>query len=202
MPIWNEFLRNLPKPRRAYIVVMLVSVGALFAILRWSTALPALAFNDFTGDYLQDLFFSLLLITVFMERALEIYVIAWRAEGRSERESDVNQASGTAAKTKAERELFVYRAETGRYVALASVCAGIVISLAGVRVLSPLVSAPTGGMQQTWLFVIDVLLTAGLLAGGSKLNHEVIAVVSTVLEMTKGRIARQGKAGGGPPDKA
>ena len=83
----------------------------------------------------------------------------------------------------------MYRSETGRYVALGSWGAAIIISLAGVRVLAPLVSAPTVSLQQNWLFVVDVLLTAGLLAGGSKLTHEVMAVVSKALTMTKGKIA-------------
>ena len=189
MPTWKESLRNFPKERRAYIIVMLLSIGALFAVWRWSAALPALEFNDVTGASLQALFFSLLLITVFMERAQEIYVSAWRAEGRAKRESDANQASSAAAKTKAAREQSEDRTETGRYVALGSLCAGIVISLAGVRVLAPLVSAPSVSLQQNWLFVVDVLLTAGLLAGGSKLIHEVMAVVSKALTMTKGKIA-------------
>ena len=72
-----------------------------------------------------------------------------------------------------------------------SVSSGFFISLAGVRVLSPLVKV--AGMtpgQQGWLFAVDVLLTAGLLAGGSKMIHEVMAVVSEALGRTRGRLAK------------
>ena len=189
MPTWKESLRNLLKQRRAHIILLLGAAAFLFTITQWPHAFAALEFNDVTGDSLQNLFFSLLLITIFMERAQEIYVFSWRAEGRSKRESDLRRASSGAAKTKAERELDVYKSETRRYVALGSSGAAIIISLAGVRVLAPLVSTPAVGMQQSWLFAVDVVLTAGLLAGGSMLIHEVMAIVGKALEMTKGKIA-------------
>ena len=202
MPTWKERLRNLSNERRAYIIVMFVTVGALYAILRWSTAPTALEFKDVTGDSLQDLFLSLLLITAFKERAQEIYAIAWRAEGRAKRESDVKRASSPAAAATAEYNLSVYRAVTGRYVSLVSLCSGIFISLAGVRVLAPLVNAPTGDVQQSWLFVVDVLLTAGLLAGGSKLIHEVMAVVSKGLGKARGAVGDQAPAAPAPAPAA
>ena len=169
---------------------MVSVVVVLFAILRWSTSPTPLQFEDVTGDSLQDLFLSLLLITAFKERAQGIYVIAWRAEGRSRCESAVKQASTKNAKQKAELELSVYRALTGRYVSVVSMCSGVFISLAGIRVLASLVKDPTGDMQQSWLFVVDVLLTAGLLAGGSKMIHEVMAVVSTSLNRTRGALTK------------
>ncbi len=174
-----------------YIVVMLVAAGALIAILYKFTAPTALQFNDITSDSLQDLFLSLLLITAFKERAQEVYVVAWRAEGRAKRESQVQRASNDTDKAKAEDALSDYRAMTGRYVSLVSLCSGIFISLAGVRVLAPLVEAPTGTAQQNWLFVVDVLLTAGLLAGGSKLIHEVMVVVSAALNTTRQKLPKQ-----------
>ena len=70
MPAWKESLRNFLKERRAYIIVMLVTAGALFAIMRWSTALPALEFNDVTGDSLQDLFFSSVVAWIIPKDAL------------------------------------------------------------------------------------------------------------------------------------
>ena len=190
MLTWKERLHHLSKERWAYIIVMFVIVGALFAILQWSTAPTALKFKGITGDLLQDLFLSLLLITAFKERAQEIYVIAWRAEGRAKREAAIERAQNKETKAEKEQELSVYRAETGRYVSLVSLCSGIFISLAGVRVLAPLVNTPTCGMQQSWLFVVDVLLTAGLLAGGSKMIHEVMAVVSKYLNGTRERLSK------------
>ncbi len=188
MTTWRTRLLNLSIERWAYILVMFVVAGMLIAIVRWFTTPTALNIKDITSSSLQDMFLLLLLITAFKERAQEIYVIAWRAEGRAKRESNVKHASSDAAKTKAEDKLSDYRAETGRYVSLVSLCSGIFVSLAGVRVLAPLVEVPTGDVQQSWLFIVDVLLTAGLLAGGSKLIHEVMAVVSEALKMTRERL--------------
>ena len=145
-----------------------------------------------TAGSLQNLLFSLLLITTFKERAQEIYVIAWRQEGRYKKEQAVKDAGeDEQKKAVAQGELQTYRATTGRYVSIVSLSSGFFISLAGVRVLSPLVK--TAGMssgQQEWLFVVDVLLTAGLLAGGSKMIHEVMAVVSEALGRTRGQLAK------------
>ncbi len=185
---WKDRLADLSKERWAYIIMMFGFALTMFGILKWSTAPAALAFKDITGDSLQDLFFSLLLITAFKERAQEVYVIAWRMEGRAKRELAAEEASTPDEKVEAEASLAAYRAQTGRYVSVVSMCSGILISLAGVRVLAPLVDAPNASVQQGWLFVVDVLLTGGLLAGGSKLIHEVMAVVSQALNKTRGKL--------------
>ena len=185
----TERWAKLSTERWAYILVMFVTAVALTMILRWATAPQALAFKDITSDSLQDLFFSLLLITAFKERAQEIYVIAWRAEGRAKREAKVKRATDDATRAEAEDELSDYRARTGRYVSLVSLSSGLFISLAGVRVLAPLVEVPINAVQQSLLFIADVLLTAGLLAGGSKLIHEVMAVISEGLSTTRQKLS-------------
>ena len=191
MTSWKTRVKRLSTERWAYILVMLVTAAALTAIVRWTTAPQALAFKDVTSDSLQNLFFSLLLITAFKERAQEIYVIAWRAEGRARREAQVKRATDDAERAKAEDELTDYRARTGRYVSLVSLSSGLFISIAGVRVLEPLVEVPGSSVQQGFLFIADVLLTAGLLAGGSKLIHELMAVVSAGLGATRQKLAGQ-----------
>ena len=162
--------------------------------------LPTLQYEEVNADDLQNMLFPLFLITVFKERAQEVYVVAWREQRRIELER-VFQDAEEAEKPEKERELRGYRAQTGRYVSLASMSAGVLISLAGVRVLSPLVKASpaNGGLQELLLFVVDVRLTRGLLAGGSKLIHEVMSVVSKALAMTKGRIASAAKDEPPPP---
>ncbi len=182
----------LTKERWGYVAVLVGMAVALAVILRFSSVVPGLTFRNVTAESLQNLLFSLLLIATFKERAQEIYVIAWRQEGRYKKEQAVKDAAeDEQKKAAAESELQTYRATTGRYVSLVSLSSGFFISLAGVRVLSPLVQ--TAGMssgQQEWLFVVDVLLTAGLLAGGSKMIHEVMAVVSEALGRTRGRLAK------------
>ena len=181
---------RLSGERWAYFGVLGGIAAVLFILLKYYGAIPALQCQDVTADKLQNLLFTLLLITTFKERAQEIYVIAWRQEGRSRLLQIVDSAPDKEGKHKAELELSRYRAKTGRYVSLVSLCSGVFISLAGVRVLSPLVTAPSiGSGQAGWLFVVDVLLTGGLLAGGSKMIHEVMAVVSEALGKTRQSLA-------------
>ena len=78
--------------------------------------------------------------------------------------------------------LKTFRAHTERIAFLSSVTAGLVIALAGVRVLSPLVDVesvfPEGGgvFPLTVFHSIDVILTAGLLGGGASGVHQIVKV--------------------------
>ena len=166
----------LEKERLAYAISM-VAMSFILLIIVWYDAVPKkLTFADITFNSVQDLFVSLLLITTFKERAQQVYVIAWRAAGRAKRESAIDVAKTDEEKVTAKQELASYRAQTGRYVAVVSLVSGFFISLAGIRVLAPLISVDgLSDPQRRLLFVVDVLLTTGMLAGGSKLVHEIIS---------------------------
>lgn len=68
-----------------------------------------------------------------------------------------------------ESELNIYRTETKNIANFAGLLAGIIVSLGGLRVLQPFV-IEIDGIDQLQICVfhtIDVLLTAGLISGGS-----------------------------------
>ena len=48
--------------------------------------LPTLQYEEVNADDLQNMLFPLFLITVFNERAQEVYVVAWREQRRIELE--------------------------------------------------------------------------------------------------------------------
>ncbi len=177
---------RLATERLAYVIAMVVMAIILLAIVLYGIVPSQLRFEDVTFESVQDLFVSLFLITTFKERAQQVYVIAWRAEGRAKRESDIEAAESDEDKRSAEQELARYRAQTGRYVAVVSLVSGFFISLAGIRVLAPLVVvAELSNGQQNLLFVVDVLLTTGMLAGGSQLIHEIIASTGKYLRPSR-----------------
>ena len=85
----------------------------------------------------------------------------------------------------AEDELGKYRDNTKAIVARLSLLAGIVISLAGVRILQSFTDISLVGKQLSLFNAIDVLLTGGLLAGGSAGVHRLTQVYESVTDVSK-----------------
>lgn len=74
-----------------------------------------------------------------------------------------------------------YKSETQRLTFVIGSLIGLLIGLAGMRILAPLVDLQLAGWSDFQLFAfhsIDVVLTAALLAGGASGIHEVIAMFS------------------------
>lgn len=81
-----------------------------------------------------------------------------------------------------------YRAETARITFVVGAFIGLIIGLAGVRVIAPLVDfklAEWGDFQRFVFHSLDVVLTAGLLAGGANGVHQIIGVFADFTESTR-----------------
>lgn len=85
----------------------------------------------------------------------------------------------------AEDDLAKYREETKAVVSRLSLLAGILISLAGVRILQSFADITLEGKQLSLLNTIDVLLTGGLLAGGSEGVYRLTKVYEDVTDVSK-----------------
>ena len=85
----------------------------------------------------------------------------------------------------AEDDLAKYREETKAVVSRLSLLAGILISLAGVRILQSFADITLEGKQLSLLNTIDVLLTGGLLAGGSEGVYRLTKVYENVTDVSK-----------------
>ena len=129
----------------------------------------------------------LYVVALFVERSLEVLIKAWRQGGKSRLEDKVRAAegSGTAA---AESELLEYRAGTQRRALLCGLTLGLMVSLSGVRLLGPIFEVGTAGAFQQAVFQFtDILLTAGLIAGGSATIHELMALIDDFLRASRKR---------------
>ena len=78
-----------------------------------------------------------------------------------------------------------YRNITKNIIALLSLLAGVVISLAGIRILQSFTDVSLVGKQLSLFNAIDVLLTGGLLAGGSAGVHRLTKVYEEVTDVSK-----------------
>jgi hypothetical protein len=187
---------------------MLVAVAWLRPqVLEFSANAPQRVWDALTG---------LFLVALTFERALEVLVTTFREPGEMPLRHKLDEVQERLdfipkdirlpqpEKLALEERLVVehagarkaldgYKSET-RVVSLGlSLVCAIIVSAAGFRVLATVVSnPPTGGTFQGAVFtVIDVLLTGGLIAGGSKGIHALTQAVGEVLDATRRRSAEK-----------
>lgn len=94
----------------------------------------------------------------------------------------------------AQAHLDDYKDETARIAFVIGTLFGLVIALAGLRVVTPLVDFELAnwGWFQLFLFhSLDVLLTAGLLAGGASGIHQIIMVFGDFTAQTRKKAQMQ-----------
>ena len=129
---------------------------------------------DIKGDDYSGMFIHLFVIAVIVERFIEVYTAIWRKEGRVEIENRLRMLKAQPPVDEnqvvvVEAELENYRADTGVRTMYAAFAIGLIIALAGVNTLSVLFySTELSPMQANLFKAIDILITSGIIAGGSK----------------------------------
>ncbi len=89
---------------------------------------------------------------------------------------------------KAKAELEKFRSKTARISFFLGACIGLIIGLAGIRILAPLMDfglAQWGPLQEFLFHSLDLVLTAGLLAGGASGIHQIIATFADFTNKTR-----------------
>lgn len=132
----------------------------------------------------------LYIVALFVERSLEVLIKAWRQGGKSRLEEAARLADAGAAKTQAEQKLEEYRAGTQRRALLVGLTLGFLVSLSGVRILGRIFEfdgAAGWSFQQAVFQFTDIVVTAGLIAGGSATIHELMALVDDFLNTSRKR---------------
>ena len=131
----------------------------------------------------------LYIVALFVERSLEVFIKAWRQGGKSRLEEEARSAADDA-KAEAAKELEEYRAGTQRRALLVGLTLGILVSLSGVRLLGPIFefgAADGWSFQQALFQFTDIVVTAGLIAGGSATIHELMALIDDFLKTSRRR---------------
>ena len=196
--------------RLGFWLLMLVLVGTALSAY-W---IAPLAFYDLelkSGDIV-SLMLMVLVVTLFVERAQEVILTNWRAQQSEELDLKISQIERKIRKLsvspndtrEAEENLrgqldtlngekLAYRARTRLYALRLGVLMGVAVSIAGVRVLGALVPNDMvlgfGMFQQIAYTFIDVILTAGVVAGGSDGVHKMAELYRVFVE-TKSKVQR------------
>lgn len=162
-----------------------------------ASAFSVLAFRPFRAEEIVGNLTALFLISLFLERALEVFVSWWRDADRARLEQEIALTEVDASADSQRRalelkqELQLYKAQTARRSFMCGLAAGVVIALAGARALSPLLAQlPAAGSPQALMIVIvDVVITAGLIGGGSDGIHKLVSVITDYLEKARANVA-------------
>jgi hypothetical protein len=179
-------------------LVVLILLFALAMLGAWRSDL--VRFVPISGEDVVDLLTPLILIALFIERALEVFVTGWRSLGKDQLSATLDDAKRSGARiAEAEAALDEYRRQTQRIAFLSAAAAGAAIAIVGVRVLEPLTDVqlaqelwrddPAGiGYQGFGFRLVDIVLTAGLLAGGAEGIHRVMTLFLDFVSTTRERV--------------
>ena len=193
-----------PRPQATWLFpAVLVAASAAAAWLAGN--FTGLAFKPFEASAVVGNLTGLFLISLFLERALEVFVSSWRDADSRALEHDIlhalaaaKAAPDAAAAAEAERAvrekryaLHLYKAKTARVAFICGLVAGAVIALAGARALAPLLAGmPQPGTPQALVVtIVDVVITAGLIGGGSDGIHKLVSVITDYLDATRDKVA-------------
>lgn len=154
---------------------------------------------------------ALFVIAVFLERALAVVNDLLFAEEANDHETLFQVALSEVplneqSVAEAQWELRVHEEKRQALRLGIGFVVAVLIASAGVRTFAGLLDiGPLGGAQRTLLNVMDILLTAGLLAGGSNGIAKIMDVVRIRASLAKMRALREavlGSAAAGTNDEA
>jgi len=135
----------------------------------------------------------LTLTSGFIERAVEVFITPWRDQGYNRLDADLKTVTANPAATPAQikeatDKLNDYVAETTRYAFVLSVFFGLVAAMVGVRALWPFLgsgkpeTAILNPGQRNTFVIFDVILSAGLMAGGANGIHSVVTAFTSFFD--------------------
>ena len=183
-----------PVLRAAAIVaaVVLIVIGTF-------SSFKGLSFQSDSGDKALDVLGRLILIALFVERGIEIFVELWRGSKKNKKKhtmkilkekfsGDMENPSYKKDSHELSEKLHFYQAVTMRISLWMSFLFGLIMSISGVRALDPLLSSPVGGTQEILFRGVDILLTAALISGGSEGLHKIMTVFKRFMEESDRKI--------------
>jgi len=175
-------------------IFLALLLGGIFALLYYSKA-EAIPFKTFTKSNIFAIVTSMLVVAVFMERSVEAILIPVRATHRQkieeelvniEQQLEANETTVDILRNKT-HELQAYKLETARRAFWISYAFGLIISLVGVRTLAGLVDQNAlenlGIVQRTLFPFVDIVLTGGVIAGGSAAIDKIGREISRVFKL-------------------
>lgn len=169
----------------------------------------SLKFQEGGLKNLPMIFGYLVLISLFVERAIEVFLSAWRSSGADELDRKIEITKNSidafikshpdakeaiekdeyramnAELTSAETKRSQYRADSRFISQWFGLGIGIVIGFVGVRFLDSIVNTTTlSGVQQSIFVMVDIVLTGAVIAGGSESINKIMKAYNSFMDST------------------
>jgi hypothetical protein len=140
-------------------------------------------------------------IALVVERTLEVFISAWRGQVTGQLFSAVESARRRLeaaphsfglqqAAAERDRALADYRGTTQRIALRAGVVLGLLIAATGIRTLDLFVAVQTDFAPRLLYTLLDVVVTAGMIGGGSDAVHKLMSAVTRFLDATRSAAPR------------
>lgn len=192
-------------------IIPIVLAGFALSLPIW-LAPDWLAFGNFGTTEILQLLSGLFVVSLLLERSLEVFVTAWRGPHTAELDLTVGKqrnqleeikkvaandaTAAAAALAQAEEERTNYKSDTQRAALWSGLTFGLLVSAVGVRSLQALVDgaalSKASHLQVVGFHLMDALLTGGLIAGGSEGIHKITQVFTNYMESSAKRIKDAG----------
>jgi hypothetical protein len=189
-------------------LLAVVPLGTILSLPAW-LAPQHLEFRELDTTDIMQVLAILFMVALLAERALEIFVGTWRSPSATQLELGVStleakiakleklvkpdQAALAAARAgleEAKRQERQYRCVTRQIVLWVGLGLGLLVSAVGCRALEVLVDPSVqqwSGAQVTAFRLVDVVLTGGVIAGGSEGIHRIATVFDNFMSATAKR---------------
>lgn len=189
-------------------------LNAVFLVVTGILGLIAFHFEEIeiatnAGERALNALSALFIIALFVERAQQVYISAWRGLGRARIDQRIsgaeqalriareNRLSGRAAEMRGKLEKYKhdladYRHETRKIAFAGGMILGLIIALVGPRILSEVivVHGDMNHYQGTIFNGIDILITGGLIGGGAEGIHKVVSLLTDFLDKTRENVQK------------
>ncbi len=184
-------------------VTGIILIGIILAV-SWLLGIGTLSFKPDALTNLPSLFGYFLLISIFVERAIEVFLSAWRSSEADSLDRQIARGKGIlddkdeVQKLTPEKvtelkdqignlvdERTRYRAKSRSMAQWMGLVFGGVVSMIGVRLLGNLVEAESlAGIQKNMFIIVDVFITGIVLAGGSDAFNRIMKVYNSIMDTT------------------
>jgi len=190
---------------QAAFVMPLAIVGLMAGGIIWVRPTP-LELRDHAVSQVGSFLGVAFVISIFLERAIEVFISVWRNPDAARLDVQLERLEQLLKETESPKEKSQvrahldqlkitrarYKVDTQTLAMWVSFFSGLLISVAGLRCLETLVVAENlaslSDKQQFLFRMVDVLLTGGLIAGGSEGLHKISQVYTTFIDTTKQRL--------------
>ena len=153
------------------------------------------SFRPFDATDFLQMMLPLVMVSLFIERALEVFLTSWRAKRGGQLKERAKEARTKrqigGPRHADEIALDCHQNQTRRVAFFAGTALGVILAALGIRVLemfvNPSAFASLPDVQQSLFRTTDVLLTGAVLGGGSDALHQMVLVFTNFFESAKGR---------------